>query len=53
MISDLLMPVLGGRELAQLLTAVRPALNTIFMSGYSGGEIVRHGVAGESITFLH
>jgi len=52
LISDLVMPRLGGRELAQLLTAARPALKTIFISGYTDDEIVRLSVAEESIAFL-
>jgi len=35
LVTDLVMPNIGGRELAQLLTPVRPGMKVLFMSGYS------------------
>jgi len=35
LITDLVMPNIGGRELAQRLTPLRPAMKVLFMSGYS------------------
>jgi two-component system cell cycle sensor histidine kinase/response regulator CckA len=35
MITDLVMPNIGGRELAQRLTPLRPQMKVLFMSGYS------------------
>ena len=35
LITDIMMPKMGGRELAQLLSASRPRLKVIFMSGYA------------------
>jgi len=52
MISDLVMPRMGGRELSQALTAQRPALKTIFISGYTDDEVVRHGIEQDAIAFL-
>ena len=35
LITDLVMPGMSGRELAQMLGSLRPELKTIYMSGYS------------------
>jgi PAS domain S-box-containing protein len=35
LITDLIMPNIGGRELAQRLTPARPGMKVLFMSGYS------------------
>jgi CheY-like chemotaxis protein len=35
LVTDLVMPNIGGRELAQRLTPQRPAMKVLFMSGYS------------------
>jgi len=52
MISDVVMPKMSGRELAQMLVSLRPMLKTIFMSGYTDDAIVRHGVQDEGVAFL-
>ena len=36
LLTDLVMPALGGRELAERLSAERPGLGLVFMSGYGG-----------------
>jgi PAS domain S-box-containing protein len=52
MVSDVVMPKMSGRELAQILESRRPAMKTIFMSGYTDDLIVRHGVQEEGVVFL-
>jgi PAS domain S-box-containing protein len=52
MVTDVVMPKMSGRELAQILESRRPALKTIFMSGYTDDLIVRHGVQEEGVVFL-
>ena len=44
-ISDVVMPEMGGRELGRRLTAIRPALPILFMSGYSAEELRRFRVS--------
>jgi len=46
------MPGKSGRELAALLTARRPELRVIYMSGYTADAIVSHGVLDPEIVFL-
>jgi len=39
LITDLVMPVVGGKELAQRIRASQPALQVLFMSGYSQADL--------------
>ena len=41
--TDVVMPGLGGRPRADRLVAARPAIKVIFLSGYTGEAIERHG----------
>jgi PAS domain S-box-containing protein len=51
-VTDLVMPELGGRELATELCASRPDLPVLFMSGYSDDEMTRRGIADARVAFL-
>jgi CheY-like chemotaxis protein len=51
-VTDLVMPELGGRELATELLASRPDLPVLFMSGYSDDEMTRRGIADPRVAFL-
>jgi len=44
LVTDVVMPQIGGGELAQRLSAQRPGLKVLFVSGYPDDAIVRHGV---------
>lgn len=51
-LTDLAMPELGGRELAQRLSEFRPGLPVIFMSGYTDDDLVRRGLLEAGISYL-
>ena len=52
LITDVVMPKLGGKELAGILRTARPAIKTLFASGYAEEVIVQQGVLDPSIVFL-
>ncbi|HEX6536094.1 MAG TPA: PAS domain S-box protein [Gemmatimonadaceae bacterium] len=51
-LTDVVMPELGGRELVDRLRARRPALRVVYMSGYTDDEILRRGVMQSGTAFL-
>ena len=52
LITDVIMPKLNGRDLADQLQSICPDLKCIFMSGYTADVIARHGVLEKGVTFI-
>ncbi len=52
LLTDVIMPGMGGGELVQRATQVRPGLRVLYMSGYTDDSVVRHGVSGAEAAFL-
>ncbi|MDO8835127.1 MAG: ATP-binding protein, partial [Vicinamibacterales bacterium] len=52
LLSDVVMPGINGRELAERLVKKRPTIRTMFMTGYTDDAVVRHGVRGGAITLV-
>lgn len=52
LITDVIMPEMNGRDLAEKLKALHPETVVLFMSGYTADTIARHGVLEEGIHFL-
>jgi len=52
LITDVVMPGMGGRELADTIKSRRPQLKILYMSGYTNDEVVRHGVTVADDAFL-
>jgi PAS domain S-box-containing protein len=52
LITDMVMPGMGGREVAGRLAALRPGTRVLFVSGYTDDAIVRHGVLEHGVAFL-
>jgi len=50
-ISDVVMPEMGGRELGQLLAKFDPELPILYMSGYTGEDVVQRGLLDPGAPF--
>ncbi len=52
LLTDVVMPQMNGRQVADHLLAARPGLKVLFMSGYTDAAIVEHGVLEPGTHFL-
>lgn len=52
MVTDVVMPQMSGRELADRLAPLRPDMKVIYMSGYADDSMVQYGVTDLAVPFL-
>jgi PAS domain S-box-containing protein len=52
LLTDVIMPGMSGWALAEMLSAQRPEMRVLYISGYPDGEIAKRGVIGAGISIL-
>ncbi len=52
MLSDVIMPNMNGRQLAERLASIRPQMKVVFMSGYTDNVIAENGILESGSSFI-
>ena len=52
LLTDVIMPGMNGRQVADQVLARRPSIRVLFMSGYTDDVILHHGVLAPGVAFI-
>jgi signal transduction histidine kinase/CheY-like chemotaxis protein len=52
LLTDIVMPGINGRELADRVKLIQPDIDVLYMSGYSDDAVLRHGVEAATMQFI-
>jgi two-component system cell cycle sensor histidine kinase/response regulator CckA len=52
LVTDVVMPEMGGPQVSELVSARRQSIKTLFLSGYTDDAIVHHGILHSKVAFL-
>ena len=52
MLTDVVMPEMNGRELAERVAGLHPEMKVLFMSGHTDDAIVQHGILEKHVNYI-
>jgi two-component system, cell cycle sensor histidine kinase and response regulator CckA len=52
LLTDVVLPKMGGRELVEQVTARRPEIHVLYMSGYSDDVVLQHRLTTHGVVLL-
>jgi PAS domain S-box-containing protein len=52
LITDVVLPEMNGRDLANLMGDIKPELKCLYISGYTASAIAHHGVLDDGVNFI-
>lgn len=52
LVTDVIMPEMNGRDLAENIIKLHPDIKTLFMSGYTANVIAHRGILDEGVNFI-
>jgi CheY-like chemotaxis protein len=52
LLTDVIMPLMNGQELASRMKAIRPGVQILYMSGYTDDVLAFHGITSPDVAFI-
>ncbi|MDR3556939.1 MAG: response regulator [Syntrophobacteraceae bacterium] len=52
LLTDVVMPIMNGKEMAEKIKGIKPGIKTIFMSGYTSNAVANNGLLENATHFL-